>query len=489
MTRLELWIGEDIQSRAETREKMPLPIDVLAEFTGGTAKRILSLTDTGESEAERQHNRSGAIDKTAQAALQLLPRLPVVVVPEDRLLSGIAGRLEGQVREEIQEPCSLHEDVLAWFCDAPARLAEWQDVASSMLGASFTVRVHPTDLHVAIDSAPARAIRHLGAGVQEVASIARTLVKFDGGLLLYEEPELHLHPRIQRRLMAEVARRCLEGGWQAVVTTHSPHVLDLDGHDGTASYAVVRSHDRTRILESAEMEERRAAVEALGARPSSLLQANTVLWVEGPSDAVYLRYFLERASALRAGARHPNEYLDYTFAFFGGALLRHVSAGIAPVPQLVHLLSVHPRSFVVVDSDRTTADGSLGKEYTAHFLETACPGRVWVTEGREVENYLADEVLVWAATDTLDTAAHLTFIATVDRANGVFSQQVKKLRSLVGRERAAHDASDDNKVEFARQAVNMMRRHNEVDWLRALDLKSRLRSLLAFIDECGGATG
>lgn len=45
-------------------------------------------------------------------------------------------------------------------------------------------------------------------------------------VLLFEEPETHLHPHLRRR-MRTVLERLSAGGWYVITTTHSPELLDL----------------------------------------------------------------------------------------------------------------------------------------------------------------------------------------------------------------------------------------------------------------------
>jgi len=44
-------------------------------------------------------------------------------------------------------------------------------------------------------------------------------------LVLIDEIESSLHPRVQRRLVRDLAELCREREWQVIITTHSPYVL------------------------------------------------------------------------------------------------------------------------------------------------------------------------------------------------------------------------------------------------------------------------
>lgn len=203
-------------------------------------------------------------------------------------------------------------------------------------------------------------------------------------------------------------------------------------------------------------------------------ETKTVIWVEGPSDAIYLRFFLEQ--------KRPDliEHEHYAFAFFGGALLAHTRLSAMPSSEIVDLFAVHPNSYLVLDSDRSAIVEILGKDYARDFSTTAIKNRIWITAGREVENYLPDEVLSWAATGNHDP---LTIAPNLDYYFDIFHEQVRRTRDHAGRKNAAHDASDDAKSTFAVKAAEFMRDNlTPEQTLARLDLDLQIDKLIAFID-------
>jgi putative ATP-dependent endonuclease of OLD family len=75
-------------------------------------------------------------------------------------------------------------------------------------------------------------------------------------------------------------------------------------------------------------------LEDLGYHASDLLQSNGVIWVEGPTDRLYLLKWLE-LTGLKA-----KEDLDFTIMFYGGRLLSHLSFGPDLTKELIPLLRV-----------------------------------------------------------------------------------------------------------------------------------------------------
>ena len=479
-TRFVLTVGTDAARVRGDIEGLTLPCEINATFDGrhGTILQSAGATFDPNTKSVRADMHS---------AVRMLAKLPIVVMPENRGLhraTSLRAPEQVDVREERIDADQLLPMLLHWHCSAPDRLVAWRDRASRVLDESIAVRIVPSDeaLEIDVGGDGFRRIESLGAGVVGVLSYALAVTAHDGGLLLYEEPELHLHTAMQRRLVEDLYQACIDGNWQAMVTTHSNHVVDVERVPGIALFEVRRENGVSSIKPmGSNAGALRKLVVGLGARPSSLLQANAILWVEGPSDAIYLRFFLAKAmTEVGIALRYET---DFAFAFFGGSLLSHERLTDAPVDALMKLLTVHGNSFVVIDSDRAANTDELGKQYAREFIEHCeYPERLWVTNGREVENYLHPRIAMWAAGGSpTDPPPEFNL-----DAHGVFSAEVARLRHLLGRGRAAHDASDGNKTAFAMKAVQLMDATPGTDWLERLDLRARLHDLIAFIHKCSG---
>ena len=201
------------------------------------------------------------------------------------------------------------------------------------------------------------------------------------------------------------------------------------------------------------------------------------LW-EDRIGRIYLRFWINWA--MQKLGVPLKEYVHYTFSFFGGSNLKHATLTLAPIPELINLLSIHQNSYVILDSDRTRTDDAPQKTYTRDFIKNKCDykDRIWLTNGREIENYLRDEVLIWAAGGTEGSASAAM---VMNRDFGVFHEQVLRVRDALGRARAAHDASDENKTSFAREAVQYMMSKDNVNWLDRLNLHQEISEIVKFI--------
>lgn len=119
----------------------------------------------------------------------------------------------------------------------------------------------------------------------------------------------------------------------------------------------------------------------LGVKASDIFQANGIVWVEGPSDRIYIKKWLRIIDP----ELEENEH--FSFVYYGGKLLSHYSA--CEEDEMIDLLLVNRNSAIVMDSDIKVAGGTINKtkkRITEEFgrKKLFC----WTTEGREIENYI-----------------------------------------------------------------------------------------------------
>ena len=209
----------------------------------------------------------------------------------------------------------------------------------------------------------------------------------------FEELENNLHPALLRRLFRYLEDFSKKERARIFLTTHSSVALDVFGTSENAQIILV-SHDgksaNTRTV-SAHFEHL-GAISEIGAKPSDLLQANGIIWVEGPSDRIYINRWIELF-----GDGKWREGRHYQCAFYGGALLARVEF-VPPEDELkefVNLVHFNPNVVVICDSD-CTAEGAQLKDRVVKIQKqiSAIPnGLAWVTKAKEIENYLPGDVL------------------------------------------------------------------------------------------------
>jgi hypothetical protein len=220
-------------------------------------------------------------------------------------------------------------------------------------------------------------IEALGSGIHELFMLASRVVLNAKRTILLEEPEVHMHPELQKKFMAFIAR---ESESQFFITTHSAHIIDTES---AAVFGVRSMNGMASVEPLLTGRTKRRMCSELGYRPSDLLQANCIIWVEGPSDRIYIDHWM------KAIAPELREGIHFSIMFYGGRLLSHLSAEDAELEDFVGLLPINRHPAVLMDSDRGSDEHDLGstkQRVLAELREVG--GFSWVTCGREVENYV-----------------------------------------------------------------------------------------------------
>lgn len=119
-------------------------------------------------------------------------------------------------------------------------------------------------------------------------TISRTMAS--GGIVLFDEPELHLNPSVCRDLLSFLVNEyALKGKIQIIICTHSPEILaGAIDNDSCALYHLTSSTSLARVLkqDDAEVAE---ALRRLGTSESDGLLYKARIFVEGADDVELLR--------------------------------------------------------------------------------------------------------------------------------------------------------------------------------------------------------
>ena len=81
-------------------------------------------------------------------------------------------------------------------------------------------------LFAARDGGAAYSELHMAAGERSILRLSQEIAQLDGALVLIDEVETGLHPRVQQLLMVQLQQLALRNDLQIIVTSHSPVVLD-----------------------------------------------------------------------------------------------------------------------------------------------------------------------------------------------------------------------------------------------------------------------
>ena len=310
-------------------------------------------------------------------------------------------------------------------------------------------------------------ISSMGSGVQTVLCVLALLHFATSSsddnarhVFIFEELERSLHPTLQRsmyNLLHSYAESC---GHTFFLTTQSNVAIDFFAADDQCQVVRIRNDgDRSEIQQVSQSLEFCETVDELGIRPSDLFQTNFVIWVEGPSDRIYMIRWIE---LLTGGELIPG--VHYSVLLIGGSCNSHYDASVpaliaaGEIPSLIATFRICKHAAIMHDSDGKTGDwhGSrLVDEVKTH-------GHGWLTHGRTVENYVPPRILKGICGDSAP-ARNEDAVKAIQRIDGWKSKTKVQIARKIAKQLTKCDIeSDAELLKELQKTIGLIQKHNDM---------------------------
>ena len=213
--------------------------------------------------------------------------------------------------------------------------------------------------------------------------------KKNGYVYAFEELENNLHPALQRRLFYFLQEYAINNNVIFFLSTHSNIAIDIFSKDPYAQILhIIHDNGKSVSLPSFSFSDYFKILDDMDFRASDIFQSNCVIWLEGPSDKIYINKWIDiwTNGEIKDG-------FHYQCVFYGGKILsHHTIQANNDNDEFINLLKVNRHCIVIMDSDKTSADDQINKTKERIVEEIkSTDGVAWVTIGKEIENYIPED--------------------------------------------------------------------------------------------------
>lgn len=318
-----------------------------------------------------------------------------------------------------------------------------------------------------------RPIYQLGDGIKQLITILYKIYenKDNEKIFFIEEPELNLHPGFQRRLI-EILQLEIFDKHQYFITTHSNHLIDsCFDYNNISIYKFVNvegSNKKFKIISSSQNDV--SLLQALGVNNSSVFMANCTIWVEGISDKILIKKYLEKYFE-KHGINKYREDIHYAFVEYGGNNITHWDFEATDSIDTINAIGITNRSFIVCDNDNDAPHKIERKKK----LKSIFKENYYELKVREIENTISKNVLDKMLFDDSEVAYRKQFNQR-DYMNkkvymGKFIDEHYKLSRKYSSSNGTGTIKD--KLNFSKRIANTIENYKDLS-TKAIDLCEKI---------------
>lgn len=308
----------------------------------------------------------------------------------------------------------------------------------------------------------------MGSGLKTIILVLVNLIikvqnSIKSFLFAFEELENNLHPSLQRRLFNYIRDYSINNSAYFFITTHSSVVIDVFVDDPNSQLINISNKNGISSLNAiSSYNDIKSTISELGLKASDILQTNGIIWVEGPTDRYYLNKWLNiECPELKEG-------LHYSIMFYGGKLLSHLTFNeLINDERFIKMIKINTNFYILIDKDDIGKKGKI-RNTKDRIANEIGEKNYWITEGREIENYLSEETVIeWLKSKNEIITGYQN------------DKDEKFLKNLTGKlsKKNSPINYESNKSKYALEIINFI----SEDKMGKLNLKKNIENLVSII--------
>lgn len=227
-------------------------------------------------------------------------------------------------------------------------------------------------------------ILYSGTGLKHFLDILVKRILSKADILLLDEPEMGLHPDLQRQFLEYLQRLSLNENLQIFIATHSQVLLNYA--DEMTLYRVLNKAGKRSIVRI-QKDAAYTALSDLGIKPSDLFNHDICLMVEGPSEVVFFEFIIRKLY------KEKFDNIAIGIIQYGGANIDGIVKGTIDISNIV---SSQKYTFWIRDRDSKPNDdpATSAKRLATKFTSLGLNHHIW--SKREIEYYYPEVIHVKA---------------------------------------------------------------------------------------------
>jgi len=227
-------------------------------------------------------------------------------------------------------------------------------------------------------------ILYSGTGLKHFLDVLLKTTISGAEIVLLDEPELGLHPDLQRRFIEYLRQLADEKGVQFFMATHSPVLLNYA--DIVSYYRIVNIRGNRAVL-PVPNDAIHTLLSDLGIRPSDVFNKDICVLVEGVAEVVFFEHILHEL--------YSQEFADVAIGIiqYAGGAAEGIVSGVIDVGNISPA-----QKYTLWIRDRDAAPDEEPSENSTKFVNALKKRglKTYIWGKREIEYYYPEEVMIAA---------------------------------------------------------------------------------------------